>query len=178
VPLSDGVVALRLTAERDIPEVLIAYQDDPELHLRLGTDWPPSGAELGRRAELSEARLAAGDSVTLAITQPGQDLCIGEVHVHGVDWDNRRAELGVWVVAEQRGKRLAGRALRLVSSWLLDECRLERVGLRTESGNQAMIRAAQAAGFRPEGVLRGYTLEQGRRVDNLTLSLVASDLAG
>ena len=38
-------------AERDIPEILIAYQDDPELHMRLGLERPPSGAELGRQME-------------------------------------------------------------------------------------------------------------------------------
>src|SRR6516225_8543725 len=37
-PLSDGQVVLRLAAERDIPEILIAYQDDPQLHVRLGED--------------------------------------------------------------------------------------------------------------------------------------------
>ena len=28
VPLSDGGVSVRMSAERDIPEILIAYQDD------------------------------------------------------------------------------------------------------------------------------------------------------
>ena len=52
-PLTDGVVSVRLSAERDIPEVLIAYQDDRGLHLALGEDRPPSGAALGRRADLT-----------------------------------------------------------------------------------------------------------------------------
>src|SRR6516164_7166506 len=46
-PLTDGQVVLRDYAERDIPEILIAYQDDPRLHQRLGQNRPPSGAELG-----------------------------------------------------------------------------------------------------------------------------------
>jgi len=37
-PLTDGIISLRPFADRDIPDVLIAYQDAPELHLRLGVD--------------------------------------------------------------------------------------------------------------------------------------------
>ena len=64
-------------AERDIPEVLIAYQDDRELHLRMGVERPPSGAELGRLAERAEIDRAAGRAVTLTIIGRGSDVCLG-----------------------------------------------------------------------------------------------------
>ncbi len=177
-PLSDGVVSVRTGAERDIPEVLIAYQDDPTLHLRMGQLRPPSGAELGRRAERGEADRVAGRRLTLTILQPGDDTCCGQVQVHGVDWDNSRAELGIWVVPQRRARGLATRALALVAVWLLRDGGLERVGVLTESDNERMIRAAQAAGFSSEGVLRGYTREHGGRVDDAVLSMVARDLRG
>ncbi len=178
VPFSDGVVALRLSAERDIPEVLIAYQDDPQLHLRLGQERPPSGAELGRRTELAAAQREAGESLVLTILEHGADICRGQLGVHEVDWENRRAELAVWVAPHYRGRGTARRALALAGRWLLTDCGLERVGLLIEPSNLAPILAARAAGFRQEGVLRGYTLEQGRRVDSAALSLVRTDLSG
>ena len=177
-PLGDGVVNVRAAAERDIPEVLIAYQDDPTLHLRMGRPGPPSGAELGMAAERADADRAGGRRLTLTILEPGDDTCRGQIYVHGVDWDNARAELGIWVVPERRRAGLGSRALALVAPWLLRETALERVQLLTEADNQAMIRAAEAAGFSYEGVLRGYTRERGRRVDNAVLSLVTRDLAG
>ena len=177
-PLSDGVVVLRLSAERDIPEILIAYQDDPRLHVDLGQERPPSGAELGRRAELAEVRREAGELVSLTILEAGDDVCRGGIDVHAVDWDNRRAELAVWVVPQARGRGLARRALALTGRWLLEECGLERVGLLIVPANVASIRAARAAGYREEGVLRGYTLERGHRVERLALSLVPADLSG
>ena len=64
-PLEDGSVALRLAAERDIPEILLAYQDDPQLHERLGQRRPPSGAELGRVAEEADSERRAGRTVAL-----------------------------------------------------------------------------------------------------------------
>lgn len=177
-PLGGDAVSVRAGAERDIPEILIAYQDDPTLHLRMGQSRPPSGAELGRRSERAEADRVAGRRLTLTITEPGDDTCVGQLYVHGVDWDNLRAELGVWVASERRRRGLGSSALALVASWLLRDTPLERVQLLTEADNEPMIRSARAAGFSFEGVLRGYTRESGRRVDNAVLSMVKRDLAG
>ncbi len=169
-------VALRLAAERDIPEVLIAHQDDPELYRRLGLARPPSGAELGRRVERGPSDRAAGTALWLTIVHAGADDCVGQIDVHDVDWDHSRAELGIWVAPGQRGRGVAAQALRLAGRYLLTECRLQRVQLVTEPGNSAMVAAALRAGFQEEGVLRGYVRERGRRVDVTMMSLIALDL--
>jgi RimJ/RimL family protein N-acetyltransferase len=126
-PLSDGVVALRQSAERDIPEILIAYQDDRRLHQALGEDRPPSGAALGSRAERAIADLRAGRRLTLTILQGGSDVCRGEVRIADVDWENRRAVLRLWIAPALRGQGLAGRAHALVADWLSGECGLDAV---------------------------------------------------
>jgi RimJ/RimL family protein N-acetyltransferase len=176
-PLSDGVVALRLTAERDIPEILIAYQDDPELHLRQGIDRPPSGAELGRRSERAEADRETGRHVSLTVLEAGSDVCVGQLITSRVEWQQARAELGMWLAPQVRGRGLASRALRLASRWLFETTPLERLQITTEPDNEPMLATARAAGYQCEGVLRGYTLEQGRRVDCAILSLLRGELA-
>ena len=175
-PLSDGHVVLRLSAERDIPEILIAYQDDPQLHLRLGAESPPSGAELGRREERAPGERAAGTHLMLTILEPGSDDCRGQINVHHIDWGHGRAELGIWLVPQARGRGLGSRALALVSAWLLATSGLARLQVLTEPDNEPMIRAAAAAGFVAEGVLRGYLLERGERVSAMMMSLLPSDL--
>jgi [ribosomal protein S5]-alanine N-acetyltransferase len=177
-PLTDGTVAVRPAAERDIPEVLIAYQDDPSLHLRMGQVRPPSGAELGRRAERAEPDRVAGRRLTLTVIEPGDDTCCGQIHVRGVDWDNSRAELGIWVAPQRRGRGLGTRALALVATWLLRDAGLHRIGLVAEADNERLIRAARSAGFSHEAVLRGYTRTRNGRVDNAVLSMVGPDLRG
>src|ERR1700733_5872453 len=96
-PLGDGLVALRATAERDIPEILIAYQDDPHMHERLGQPRPPSGADLGRAAEHAAGEPAVGLRLRLTIVQAGFDTCVGQVAIGQLDWENLRGELVVWV---------------------------------------------------------------------------------
>ena len=175
-PLGDGTVSVRFAAERDIPEVLIAYQDDSELHVRMGEDRPPTGAELGRRAEGFEADRLAGRGLTLTIVESGVDTCRGQIYVHRVDWDNGQADLAVWVAPGYRGRGLAQRGLAPVGPWLLSQAGLERVQLFTRPDNQPMLRAAVAAGFSLEGVLRGYHRSQRGRDDMAVLSLVRRDL--
>jgi RimJ/RimL family protein N-acetyltransferase len=175
-PLTDGRVALRLGAERDIPEILIAHQDDPMMYSRLGADRPPSGAELGRRAENFETDRLAGMRVVLTILEPGSDECRGQITVHHIEPDGARAELAIWVAPQVRGRGYARHALTIAGRWLLERCGLERLTLLTETDNEPMIRAARAAGFVEEAVLRKYARRRSGRVDALALSLLPTDL--
>jgi RimJ/RimL family protein N-acetyltransferase len=175
-PLTDSHVTLRDAAERDIPEVLIAHDDDPDLHVKRGLAKAPTGAQLGREAETADAERAAGTLATLTIVEPGSDVCLGQVIVHSVEWDHGRAELGIWLAPQARGRGLGRHALRLAAKWLLTTCGLERVQVLTEPNNAPMLGAARAAGFQLEGVLRGYQRDRSGRVDCAVLSLVRSDL--
>lgn len=175
-PLTDGQVALRDYEERDIPEILIAYQDDPRLHLQNGEDRPPSGAELGSRAEREPRARAAGERATLTILESGSDTCRGQVTVREPDWDHARAELAIWLAPQVRGRELGRRALRLTGEWLFVSCHMARLEALAEPDNAAVIAAAGAAGFVREGVLRGYQRKRGIRVDMVVMSLIPSDL--
>jgi RimJ/RimL family protein N-acetyltransferase len=172
-------VTLRIEAERDIPEVLVAHDRDPQLHLRRGLERPPSGAELGRAVEQAPERRAAGTDETLTILAGSDpEEFAGQVIVHSIDWPDRRVEVGIWLAPDARGRGLGRRALRLATVWLLHEWELERIGLGTEPGNAAMIACAQAVGFKPEGVRRGHRLLRGRREDEAVFSLIHADLDG
>jgi RimJ/RimL family protein N-acetyltransferase len=178
-PLSDGIVTLRPYAERDIPEILIAYQDDPQLHLRQGRERPPSAAQLGTQAEEAETAREAGEEIRLTILEAGTgDVCRGRLKAHHFNWEHLHAELGIWLAPQVRGRGIAVRALRLVSEWLFEQSGLARIELITEPDNAAMLRAAERTGFVREGVLRAYLRERGRRVDMVMMSLLPSDLEG
>jgi len=177
-PLSDGHVSVRLAAERDIPEVLIAHQEDPRLAPALGLERPPSGAQLGRAVEEAQERRAAGVGVTLTILEPGSDECRGQIEADRFDWEHRHANLGIWVAPDARGRGLGRRALALVAAWLIDAGGLVRVQLLAPVDNEAAIATALAAGFTREGVLRAHARARGARVDLTVLSWVASDATG
>jgi RimJ/RimL family protein N-acetyltransferase len=175
-PLTDDTVVLRDYAERDIPEILIAHQDDARMHLLTGDDRAPSGAELGRAAEREAAERAIGERATLTIVERGSDTCRGQIRVYPVDWDQSRAEVGIWLAPQVRDRGLGRRALRLAGEWLLGPCGLARVELFAEPDNAPMVSAAQAAGFVREGALREYLRRRGKGVDVVIMSLIPDDV--
>ena len=182
-PLTDGRVALRLSAERDIPEILIAYEDDRKMHERLGEARPPSGADLGRASEEAERKLEAGVFAQLTITEPGADICVGVVTISELDWDHARGEIKLWVAPSHRGRGYGRAALRLVAAWAFGGWGLARLATLVEPDNLAMHRAAAAAGFRHEGTFNAYRPagrggRGGRRVDLDVLALIPADLDG
>jgi RimJ/RimL family protein N-acetyltransferase len=175
--LAGDRVVLRLAAERDIPEILIAHQDDPELFRRLRMERPPSGAELGRRTETAETERAVGARLWLTILAPGSDECRGQLDVHEAELQHSRADLQVWIVPGHRGGGLGSGALAAGGRWLIEEAGLERVQLLIEPGNAAMLATAASAGFAREGLLRSHWRDRRGRADAEVWSLVRRDLA-
>ncbi len=145
--LSDGVVGLRAISEWDIPEILIAHQDDPGLHVALRMARPPSGAELGREVERSELDRLRGLRIALTIVAPGSDDCIGRVVARVTDVAGGVAALTIWVAPQRRGQGLGRRALALASEWLLGPAGLRRLTLEAGAEDPVLRAAATAAGF-------------------------------
>jgi RimJ/RimL family protein N-acetyltransferase len=176
-PLQGERIALRYGAERDIPEILIAHQDDPHLYARIGDTRPPSGAELGRESERAAAHRGALEAAERTIVELGGDDCRGRISVRHIDSEAARAELRVWVAPQVRGRGYAREALVLACRWLFGACGFERIGVMTETDNEPMQRAALAAGFVREGVLGGYWRDgRGGRLDAVSFSLLPPDL--
>jgi len=116
--IADPLIELRPIAEWDIPEVLIAHQDDPELHRWLGLSRPPTGAQLGSEVDNAQAVRQAGTGVKLAIVEPGSNDCRGRVEVDEIDWQQAGARLRVWIAPQRRGRGYEQRAAELASEWL------------------------------------------------------------
>jgi RimJ/RimL family protein N-acetyltransferase len=116
--IGDELVELRPIAEWDIPEVLIAHQDDRELHRRLDLSRPPTGAQLGSEVDDAAALRQAGAGVKLTIVEPGSNDCRGRVEVDDIDWERGSARVRVWVAPQLRGRGYEQRAAELAARWL------------------------------------------------------------
>jgi RimJ/RimL family protein N-acetyltransferase len=114
----DTLVELRPIEEWDIPEVLIAHQDDPGLHRRLGLSRPPTGAQLGSEVDDAQSLRQSGAGVKLTIVEPDSNDCRGRVEVDDIDWARGSANLRVWVAPQCRGRGYEQRAAELAAEWL------------------------------------------------------------
>jgi RimJ/RimL family protein N-acetyltransferase len=88
-----------------------------------------------------------GRSVRLLIVDPGTERLLGALSLTPYGDDPASAELGLWTVAEERGRGIGGRAVRLVCDWALGELPLERIVGRTDPDNAASRRVMERLGF-------------------------------
>lgn len=169
---TDGAITLRPWSETDVPAVAAACQD-PEIPRWVPIPWPYAERDAREWIAGQPGRRAAGEAVEFAVVDATTGELLGSIGLNEFDWDNRRASVGYWVVANHRRKGVATRALRLISGWALDVLSLGRLQLNPYLGNIVSERVAERAGFVKEGVLRSYVESRGERLDVTAFSLVA-----
>jgi ribosomal-protein-alanine N-acetyltransferase len=167
-PLSDGVVALRVPSEQDLPAIERRIVD-PDIVRWVGP-YEHSAREL---LELNLTRWAEATGATFSVCDPN-DACLGHVWVNV--GDSHRGSVGYWLLPEARGLGYATRSVRLISRWALGELGMARLSLETEPSNDRSQRVAERSGFVREGILRSYSEIGDRRVDCVVFSLIPSDL--
>lgn len=91
------------------------------------------------------------------------------------NWEHGLAELGYALSTPYQGRGIVPRALDVLVSVLFRETRIERIEARCAVENRASRRVLESAGFREEGLLRGYFRLGGHRVDNLLFALLRAD---
>ena len=169
-PLSDGVVALRVPSEQDLPAIERRIVD-PDVIRWMGPSEHPAPELL----ELNRTRWTRGTRATFSVCDPN-DACLGHVWVEVDLADPHRGSVGYWLLPEARGKGFATRSVQLISRWALGELGMARLLLSTEPSNYRSQRVAKRSGFVKEGILRSYEEIGGRRVDCVVFSLVPADL--
>lgn len=159
----DGVV-LRPFDGTDIDVVLAACRDP---FIPLITSVPAGGDRAAAHAwiDLQAARLRRGWGHSFAIADAASGRAVGQIGL----WTHRvgpdRATIGYWVAREHRRRGYVGRALATIAHWALVDRELPRVELYVEPWNEGSWRAAERAGFRREGLLRGWERVGGELKD-------------
>jgi RimJ/RimL family protein N-acetyltransferase len=173
-PLADDAIRLEPLDERFVPD-FERLMDDPEVirNTRVPSSPPRgfAGRWIGRYTKGWRDASCAGFAI---LDEAGTFL--GFAAIVALDLSTRQGEIGYVVAREARGRGVAGRALRLVTDWAVDELQLERVELRIDVGNTASIRVAERVGYRRDGVLRSLHFKEDVRADVAVYSLVAGDV--
>ena len=172
-------VVLRPTRPEDADAFARGFIEDPTLGTMLGiepehenADWLRStfvqGSDEGQQRT----------SCWFTITRPESDEPIGEIGLVAISWSDRRAGVSIQVLPGHRRAGAAREALDLLIQWAHSELSLHRIELHTLPENAAMQSLAEASGFAREGVLRDYTFERGRFVDNIVYGRILTSRTG
>lgn len=169
--LADGGVALRPFRVSDAAAVASACRDPDLLRFTFMKDGLTEG-EAGAWIEAGNERWPMGHP-RFAIVDAHDDHLLGQVGLH-FNPRHVSAEAHYWVVAPERGRGVASRALNLLVDWGFSEG-IERIFLVVHPENNASNRLAARLGFTREGVLRSYEPIKGARPDLVSWSLLPGD---
>jgi ribosomal-protein-serine acetyltransferase len=171
-------VSLRPIEERDIPAWAAAFEVDADLGPAWGIEEDPGEDELRDRISSLAEAAAAGRAIELTIADADEDRLAGSVILHSFDWRHQHAEVGFWLLAEDRGRGLATEGVALMVDWAFRELGLHRVEMITLPALPHIddVRAlAFRLGFREEGVLRERNFERGKRYDTMMLAVLRDE---
>lgn len=168
LPVSDDAVVLCPLTPRD-RALFEQARAESTITYRFGSQTMPLDEQMQRFMELFET----GRGGALTIT-PHQQTAVGAIFLEYSD--SGRGDIGYWVLSQHRGHGYATRGLRLAARWAVKALSWARVQLWIEPDNTPSLRVARAAGFVEEGVLRSYSVIDGRRCDAVFFSLLPTDI--
>jgi RimJ/RimL family protein N-acetyltransferase len=173
--LAGDVVVLRQLRGADAFAYSKAFRDDDQLGRLVGVEEDPSEADVTGRTEGAAERARLGRGVQLAICMAENDEFLGEVLLHSFAWNDRRCELGFFLIPAARGRGLACDAIACALRWAFDALSIERVEMTTTPDNAPTRGIARRMGFEEEGIQRKRNVERGVRVDLVVFGLLARE---
>lgn len=169
-PLTDGRVAVRPWAERDVHCVEQASAD-PALSRFTTVPSRYSPAEGLAFVHRQWSRAVDGTGVSQAVVDAATDEAVGLLHV-GLRPQERVAGLGYWLVPAMRGRGIASAAVRLVVPWAFEALALQRLEAWVVPDNVASQRVLERCGFEREGLLRSFLRDESGPLDVLVYAVV------
>ena len=168
-------LTLRPLGDGDLDEIVVATTDPlTEKWLPLPRPYLIEHAR-GFVHDIAPAAQESGSGLIRAIECEGK--LAGVVDFKSTDWNNKETEIGYWTHPAFRGRGIMVEAVTAMTRYALTEAGLERVVVRTATGNTASARVAEKAGFTREGVARNAGYIHDGRVDLVIFPLIKSELA-
>ncbi len=169
--LTGDLVVLRQLDEGDY-DALRAAMDDPDV-ARLTGSHREIGEEQAR--EWMRTRKDQTDRLDLAIVDKASGAVVGEAVLNDWDPDNQCCNFRILIGSSGQGRGLGTEATRLIVGYGIEQLGLHRISLGVYAFNPRAQRAYEKAGFKAEGVLRDALRWDGEWVDEIVMSVLASE---
>jgi len=170
-------VYLRGLEEEDLHGPYFQWFNDQESDLYTNHALFPNS--MARMRAFFERITQGTNDLVLAIILKDGDRHIGNVALHDINWQHRRAELRIIVgEPDARGKGLGTEAMRLLLRHAFEKLNLHRITLGVRADNVQAIRAYEKCGFVIEGRFRQKYCLAGVWYDAVRMALLAPDFLG
>ena len=168
-------VQMRLLEERHAP-VLFALVQRERDYLRKWLEWVDSTrSEEDILAFIRRVQQQFASNLGFSSGIWADGSIAGVIHLHHLDWLNRRVEIGYWLAREFQGSGIMTEATRAVTDHALVELELNRVEIRCATENFKSKAIPKRLGFTLEGELRQAGYLGGRYLDMEVYSMLRDE---
>ena len=161
-----GSTALRPARTEDLP-LLAELRNDPELQALLLA--VPRPNPTWRVEEWIRQRSSDPDGAFFVIADRESDRALGFVQITGAHPVHRRAELGICLHAQARGKGYAAEAMALAEQYGASTLGLHKLVLHVLATNERALALYARLGYRLVGTHRGHFYSGGAFHDVVVL---------
>ncbi len=168
--LSSGIVTLRAVEPSDA-EFMYDMENDPECW-RYGETIAPLSRHIIRDYALNyDADPISARQLRLIIIDSSTQAPVGAVDLYDIDPVNRRAFIGIYILASHRNKGYASAAVGLVADYAYHSLHLRLLAVRVEHTNFISLRLFESLGFVRRGLIPDwFSLPDGSYSDLILLS--------
>lgn len=101
---------------------------------------------------------------------------IGNIGLHGIERENRRATVGIIIGHKAYWSRGYGSdAIRALLRWAFEYLNLNRLSLTAYAYNERAIRCYEKCGFQHEGIMRQARYSDGQYYDELMMGILRDE---
>jgi RimJ/RimL family protein N-acetyltransferase len=168
----EGTLVRLRALEKDDLQHFVAWVNDPETRRFMTIRYPLSMTE---EESWWQGHLERKNDRAFAIeTKDG--IYIGNLGLHNIEPENRRAMLGIMIGQKDYwGRGYGTDAIRTLLAWAFGYLNLHRVYLTVYAYNQRAIRCYEKSGFRHEGTMRQARYADGRYHDELMMGILRDE---
>jgi RimJ/RimL family protein N-acetyltransferase len=172
-PIEGRLIVLRRHRPENLPTVMRWYRDPELARLTRYQTGPMTAAEVDR---FFHGRLLAPEALAYAIHERPTDRLVGLTTFSSFDADNGSVLFHITIGERDAwGRGYGTEATELMLGLAFNHIGLHRVGLSVFSFNERAIRSYRKAGFTVEGRLREAIARDGRRWDEIQMSILRDE---
>ncbi len=166
-------VRIRAIEKTDMDEIM-KWVNDPEVKNNLLMRYPISRYQEEKWIERAVDETNKRNKAFAIETKEG--VYLGGISLHGIDWENRNAEVGIVIgKKEYWGKGYGTDAMMSILDFAFNQMNLHRVYLRVFEYNLRGMKSYEKCGFKKEGILREDRYANGEYHDTVMMGILRSE---
>ncbi|CAB5240405.1 unannotated protein [freshwater metagenome] len=179
--LQYGLITLRPSEEKDIENIYNACQDPLISHFTtVPANYTIEHAKAFVRERDPESLTERRELRFVIDYGTGSDKeFAGVISFHSLDFTNEVAEIGYWIAAPMRNKKIGATASRILTNFGFESMGWRRIEALVDHDNIASQKLLSSIGFNHEGLMRAKVIRgNGDVIDMDLYSVLSSEWSG